>query len=132
MKLNNFIVKQWKEKTGGRKKKLEIAEAKKIRNNETRRRKTLLKVGSGTEAIMAGDLNRKDGFLAEIEGQSRFSKRKKETNNDDQNISENNPQEIVLEQVNVSDADCWSNLQLSHNRTSRLVFGLHEFIYKYF
>ena len=120
MKLNNFTVKQWKEKTGGRKKKLEITEAKKIRNNETRRRKTLLKVGSGTGATMAGDLNRKDGFLAEIEGPSHFSKRKKETNTDDQNISEKNPQEIVLEHVNVSDADCWSDLQLSHNRTSRL------------
>ena len=41
-------------KDGWKKKKLEIAEAKKIRNNETRRRKTLLKVGSGTGAIMAG------------------------------------------------------------------------------
>lgn len=52
------------------KKKLDIAEAKRIRKNEAERRKNLLKVGAGTGAIMAGDLNRKGGFLAEIEGPS--------------------------------------------------------------
>lgn len=102
------------------KKKLDIAEAKRIRKNEAERRKNLLKVGAGTGAIMAGDLNRKDGFLAEIEGPSWLIKRKKDCNAYDSDATASVSEEILFHQADGPNTSCFSALELSHQRTSRL------------